>query len=188
MLLGNVMTVFLGITSFLVVIPALWLLCRGLWPERVARAAARCDRNLYKPLLTGVPVTMATLILAGIFRKLPGGGPLIAGAMLCAYIVFASAGISGLAAIIGGRLSRQPEVAPMQATLRGSAILALTFLIPVLGWFLILPASMLIGSGAMALTFLDGNQKTAGSSLAPAPPRPAARELVNEYRGFAAGR
>ncbi|HYL99240.1 MAG TPA: hypothetical protein VEZ90_09815 [Blastocatellia bacterium] len=188
MLLGDVMTVFLGVAAFVILIPALWRLCQALWPDRAAQAAARCSRNIYKPLLVGVPVTFIALILAGTFKRLPAGGALISGALLCSYLVFASIGISGLAHMIGQRLAGHSTVRPMQSTVRGSAVLVLTYLIPVLGWFLILPASLIIGAGAAALSFFNAGQKTIGASLAPSLPHTATRDLTSEYRGFAAGR
>jgi hypothetical protein len=44
--------------------------------------------------------------------------------------------------------------APWRVTLRGGAALGLAFLLPILGWFVILPMSMTVGCGASFLSLL----------------------------------
>ena len=44
---------------------------------------------------------------------------------------------------------------PWRSTLRGGVVLELTYLLPFLGWFVILPASIIIGSGAANLGLLS---------------------------------
>jgi hypothetical protein len=68
----------------------------------------------------------------------------------------AHTGVSGLATSIGRRLaSPLDEQRPWRSTLRGGVVLELTFLLPILGWFVIQPASIIIGSGAANLNLLS---------------------------------
>jgi hypothetical protein len=68
----------------------------------------------------------------------------------------AHTGVSGLATSIGRRLSSPlDEQRPWRSTLRGGLVLELTYLLPFLGWFVILPASIIIGSGAANLGLLS---------------------------------
>jgi hypothetical protein len=67
-------------------------------------------------------------------------------------MVHAHAGVAGLATAIGHRLtSPVDDERPWRSTLRGGVVLELTYLLPILGWFGILPLSIIIGSGAATL-------------------------------------
>ena len=64
-------------------------------------------------------------------------------------ILFASNGIAGLATVVGQRLPSPGDAErPWNATIRGGIVLELAFLLPFLGWFVLLPVSLLIGAGA----------------------------------------
>ncbi|HXG66371.1 MAG TPA: hypothetical protein VNO70_14830, partial [Blastocatellia bacterium] len=123
-------------------------------PNAAAAACNRTSRNLLIPFLAGLPVTAVMLITAGAIKNIAGGaGVIAAGAVVCLYLIYASTGVAGLATTIGRRL-KSPDDAerPWKATLRGSITLELTWLLPILGWFLILPASVIIGAGAMTMS------------------------------------
>ena len=72
MLMADTMAIFLVVLGFMLALPGLWLLCRGLWPNRVNRAALTCGRSLYKPFLVGLPVTLGALILAFAAKLMAG--------------------------------------------------------------------------------------------------------------------
>ena len=63
---------------------------------------------------------------------------------------WAFVGLSGLARHVGDRLT-SPEETPWRAHLRGSIVLSLAFLFPILGWLLVFPISLILGSGAASL-------------------------------------
>jgi hypothetical protein len=163
MLMADTMAIFFVILGFMLAFPALWLLCRGLWPNAVAAATAECDKSLFKRFAAGLPVTLAALILAGALRKMPGSfGAIAAGGLISVYLVYAAAGVAGLATCIGLRLNSPADSErPWRATLRGSIVLELTCLLPIIGWFLILPASIIIGSGATSLALFKLKRYTA---------------------------
>jgi cobalamin synthase len=67
--------------------------------------------------------------------------------------------VAGLATCIGERLASPTDTGrAWQATLRGSIVLVLTYLLPILGWFVIIPASFIVGSGSAVLSLLDRTQ------------------------------
>jgi len=160
MLLADTMAIFLVVLGFMLALPGLWLLCRGLWPNRVNFAALACGKSLYKPFLVGLPVTLGALILASASKSLPGPlGTIWAGAIICLYLMQASVGVAGLATCIGERLASPADTGrAWRATLRGSIVLVLTYLLPGLGWFVIIPASFIIGSGSAVLALLNRTQ------------------------------
>lgn len=160
MLMADTMAIFLVVLGFMLALPGLWLLCRGLWPNRVNYAALTCGKSLYKPFLAGLPVTLGALILASASKSMPGPvGSIWAGAIVCLYLMQASVGVAGLATCIGERLASPTDSGrAWRATLRGSIVLVLTYLLPILGWFVIIPASFIIGSGSAVLSLLNRTQ------------------------------
>ena len=153
MLMADTMAIFLVILGVMLAFPGLWLLCRGLWPDIVAAAAARCRKSLWSSFLVGLPITAVMIFLTTIFFNVLGPIGKIAGvALICLYLLYAHTGVAGLATSIGQRLSSPvDEARPWRATLRGGVVLEVAYLLPVLGWFGILPASIIIGCGAATL-------------------------------------
>jgi hypothetical protein len=157
MLMADTMSIFFVILGMMLALPGLWLLCRGLWPEAVAAAAERCRKGLWSSFLAGLPITILMAAVTAILFNVLGPVGKIAGVgVVCLYMLQAHAGVSGLATSIGRRLAAPlDEQRPWRSTLRGGVVLELTYLLPFLGWFVILPASIIIGSGAANLGLLS---------------------------------
>jgi len=157
MLMADTMSIFFVILGMLLAFSGLWLLCRGLWPEAVAAAADRCGKRLWSSFLVGLPITIVMLGLTKtLFNILGPAGKIASVGVICLYMLQAHTGVSGLATSIGRRLgSPLDEPRSWRSTLRGGVVLELTYLIPFLGWFLILPASIVIGCGAANLGLLS---------------------------------
>ncbi len=151
MLMADTMAIFFVFLGFLLAFPGLWLLCRGLWPQTVANAAATCRNGLLKPFFAGLPLTVAMLLAAVALGNLGPPGKIAAAAIACFYLMIANCGVAGLATMIGERLASPTKAVDQEAwrtTLRGGVAMELAYLLPILGWFLILPVSVTIGCGA----------------------------------------
>ncbi|MDX6709116.1 MAG: hypothetical protein QOH96_132 [Blastocatellia bacterium] len=152
MLMADTMAVFFVIVGMMLAFPGLWLLCLGLWPQTVGEAAERCRRGLRLSFLVGLPVTIVVVFSTlKLVNSLGGLGKAAGIGLFCAFMLHAHIGVSGFATAIGKRLASPVDQArEWRATLRGGVVLELTYLLPILGWFIILPVSIVIGSGAAA--------------------------------------
>lgn len=149
MLMADTMAVFFVILGLLLAFPALWLMARGLWPGTVTAARDLFERGLLRSLALGLPVVMAVILTTALVSRAGTPGKIAAVGLVCFAIMIAACGVAGLATLIGERLSTADDVGrEWSATLRGGVILALTWLLPVLGWFVILPLTMTAGLGA----------------------------------------
>ncbi len=157
MLMADTMSIFFVILGMMLALPGLWLLCRGLWPEAVASAADRCRKRLWTSFLVGLPITiMMVTVTALLFNVLGPIGKIAGLGVVCLYMLQAHTGVAGLATAIGRRLAApNDEQRAWRSTLRGGVVLELAYLLPILGWFVILPASIIIGSGAANLGLLS---------------------------------
>jgi hypothetical protein len=158
--MANIVAYFFGVLGFMVAFPGLWLLCRSLWPKLVDHSNEDCANGLLKPFLVGLPVTVITFFVAIALTKI--GGP-IAGiaaiATCCLFIIYASIGVSGLVTVIGQRLpSPADKDRPWNATIRGGVVLELSWLLPILGWFVLMPASFVIGAGTATRSLIKSGK------------------------------
>jgi hypothetical protein len=124
----------------------------------VTEAAAICGKGLIKPFVAGLPVTVAMIFAVAVLSNFGPAGKIAAVAMACLYLTIANCGVAGLVTVVGERLASPPgnmdSMQPWRATLRGGAALGLASLLPILGWFVIFPASVIVGCGASLISLL----------------------------------
>src|SRR5215470_8404409 len=175
MLMADTMAIFFVILGLLLAFPGLWVLCRGLWPRAVTKAAAVCGEGLIKPFLAGLPITAVTVFAAAALGNFGPAGKIAAIATVCLYLMIANCGVAGLVTVVGEKLAgpsgNVDSQQPWRATLRGSVALGLASLLPILGWFVILPVALIIGCGANLLSSLRAlSASRVRSGQAPASP------------------
>jgi hypothetical protein len=150
MLFSTVLIWLLVAVAFVVALPALWLLARGLWPEKVERQRVVAGRGLFRCFLIGLGPLIAGVILIAVLSKLPqmgalavlGGGALIAWGFM---------GAGGIAALIGERL--WPQIEPWRQTKHGGLTIMCCALLPIVGWAVLLPLIAIIGWGINVRTW-----------------------------------
>lgn len=160
MLFADLMAWVFGISALLAGLTALWLLCAGLWPRAVERTVEDLGRGIIKPLLVGIPIT---LIVAAAFigaTKLPNPFSGVLGVGLgSAFLLYAGVGIAGLATVVGKRLPSPVDTErPWKATIRGSLVLGFVWVLPFVGWFVLMPASIFIGAGATLRSLISAGK------------------------------
>ncbi len=155
MIFADVMIVVFIIIGLLLAFPAYWLLWQALFPGFIRKARLRAERSPLKALALGVPlgvfgfaVSLALLAAPNGLAKILGAAGLI-GLFGCAF-----AGASGLCWLIGERLpSVRDQEQAWRPVLRGGMILELSFLLPFLGWLVLLPLSLMFGLGCWLLAW-----------------------------------
>jgi hypothetical protein len=148
-------------------ITAYFLLARALWPRLSAAAEARFARAPILSIVTGLPLALLVLIVAG---KLIGSSAGIVGWPLAAIAIGAAlAGGSGVAARVGKALASPADLGREWApVLRGGLVILLASLLPILGWFVILPALLAGGLGAAVLGVLRPIRAAEAAPASPA--------------------
>lgn len=162
MFLADVTAIALSIIGFLLSLQGLWLLCRAIWPKRVRQAAQRCQTSRIASLLVGIPMTVVILGLAGAIARRGGTpGHVLGWTIGSIFLLYAGTGMSGFATFVGERLaSPYDALRPWWATVRGGAAVELAALFPVIGWFVLLPVVMMLGVGAVTLSFFGNSPRS----------------------------
>ena len=150
MLLADTMAIVFSVIGLLLAFPALWLVCLGIWPALTENAVAVCRKSLPKSFFLGLPIAVSAFIFSQLLTKAEGpAGQMLPVIWLGLFLIFAQAGNVGVATLIGERLTSPAYVQrPWLRTLRGGIALELSWLLPFVGWFIILPVSICIGLGA----------------------------------------
>jgi hypothetical protein len=149
--LADVFTYLFVILGFLIVFVGYWLMAYGLFPQFTERCAARLSAAPVKTTLIGA-VTLVPLVALGftISSKAPNAlGKILGVGLALIALLGALFGASGLALRIGeGLKSTRDEAEPWRRVLRGGSVLGLTFVLPFLGTFVLMPFAFISGFGA----------------------------------------
>ncbi len=152
MIMADVLTWFLVIIGTWVVLNCYWLTAAALFPRVVDGCAERYARRPIAATMVGVGI-LAPLMVFAITAMKVANHPLVGGAMLALLSVpafLALIGSAGLARRIGAGLSSDTATMPV-CVARGGAVLAFTFLLPLVGWFVVLPFALVSGFGASVM-------------------------------------
>ncbi len=170
MLMADVFVWVFFILGLMIAFPASWLLFFAVSNKGVVRAQDRVRRMPIVTFFVGVGAIFLIVAAVGLLAATA-----LAPLQTLAFIVAASGmaftmfGVSGIARQIGSMLpSGIDRDSPWRAHLRGGIVLELSFLIPVLGWFLILPMTLILGAGAATLSVLFRRAPADAEASAPA--------------------
>lgn len=151
MLLADTFAIFLVVAGILISFPCMWLVCRALWPEVVRHSVNAASKSLFKSFWLGLILTALAVAIVVALGKLPGSAGQILGVVSFSILfLIAQIGVASLATLVGQRLpSPADESRPWKSTQRGGTVLVISFLFPLVGWFLLLPGSIVVGLGTV---------------------------------------
>jgi hypothetical protein len=145
----------LGLIVLAVCILALLLVVAAVWPGFTLRAKANLEVSPGKSLMVGL---VNYVFLGAIVLVAANLGPVAVIGLLLLGVLLAGTflGLPAAALLVGERLRqlREREATRWDELLTGGAALYLAVLVPLVGWFLLLPALCLWSFGAAALTLL----------------------------------
>ena len=168
MILADILQWFLLIVGAMSTLVAHWLVAHALFPELVARARERYGRQALRVTLVGLALAVPILLVAiAIAKKLPHPLPQsIAVGLVLITAALALIGSAGLVERIGLGLPAPLDTAqPWRRILRGGVALAFAFLMPFLGWFVLLPWTLVSGLGAWVLAGRAAREALAKAAL-----------------------
>lgn len=152
MLMADVLMVALIIAGLIASFQGLWLLCRAVWPGAVRRSGVIIRERPKAVFCVGLAVGAMWILAIALVAQLGPVGQFLAFGVFCVGFLFISCGVSGLATLIGEGLQSPADAErPWKATLRGGIALGLVYPLPVVGWFLVIPGSLVLGAGAMVV-------------------------------------
>ena len=166
MIMADVLKIFLIVVGLLTVYVSYWLVAQALFPQVVQRAR----QHYAKPVritLIGLIAAMLPVIIGAAISNLPNPALKITGVtFMLIPAMLGLVGSAGLAQRIGAGLpSPADETQPWRRVLRGGILMALTFLLPFVGWIVLPIWALVSGFGAFILSV-----KELKNATEPAPP------------------
>jgi hypothetical protein len=155
----------LGI-AFPGMLTAWWL----LFPGTVERASKRVSTTPGRCFGLGVLATLMLAIPAAALLALPVGGAKLLGIVLVAAgLAFASLGAAGMAAAMGRVWRRHAGENASQtgSFVRAAVVLELAAAFPFLGWFVFIPASILVSLGGAVFAVLRWESRSSADGVVP---------------------
>lgn len=162
--LGDIALVFGLLIALGLALPGLALTWGLLCPTIVARSRLRLERTPGRTFAAGLGALAGGGLLVGLAFA---GGPVPGWFALGLLLTLASVGGAGMAALLGERLRAEGGTyTPAGALLRGAVALELAVIVPVIGWFVILPLGTVAMLGAATGALLRPRSR----SVMPTPP------------------
>jgi hypothetical protein len=151
MIMADVWKIVFLILGTQAVMVSYWLLAAALFPRALARARTGYDQRTGPLTAIGLVATLPALLVGGALLQ---GGPhpllkLLGAILVSAPVALGLAGSAGLCDRIGAGLPGDADARlPWRRVLRGGIVLSFAFVLPVLGWFVLLPWTLISGVGA----------------------------------------
>jgi hypothetical protein len=154
MIFADILFWFLMVAGAYLALNAYWLAAVALFRPAVERAHETYATRPVAATLVGLAALVPVGLVFAVFAHSPHPAvKLLTGAALMVPLILALVGSAGLADRIGAGLGSPVDGdQPWRRVLRGGAVLALLFVVPVLGWFTVFPLTLASGLGAVLLS------------------------------------
>lgn len=136
-----------------------------LWPRRIGLAVAKASAEPRRALLLGLvnvlffaTVLLGLLALASRFENTVIGAALLLLALVVALVLglLLSLGLSAMTYLVGERL--QPHAIRPRQSILAASLLVFACLTPLLGWLILFPYVIGLGTGAVILSLFHRDQ------------------------------
>jgi hypothetical protein len=176
--MADVQAIFGALLALGIIFPGMLTAWWLLFPTTVERARLRLEQTPWRCFWLGGILSIVLAIPIATLLALPSGAATFIGASLLAVtLVLASLGATGLAAKMGEQLARRANgLSPAGAFVRGAVALELAAAFPILGWFIVIPLTIVTALGATAFALLHWMPVLQGEvrgQAAPLPQEPA---------------
>jgi hypothetical protein len=150
MIMADVFAVFGTLLALGIALPGLLLTWRLLLPKIVIRAQQRLGQTPWQCFFAGGVILVAYLVPVIILLNLPlGVFKAAGGGAIFGLVAMTSVGAAGLAGLMGERLQNLGLSSSVPgATIRGAVAMGLAAVFPVVGWFIFIPVTFIMATGA----------------------------------------
>ena len=149
--MADVYAVFGTLLALGIAFPGLLSGCWLLFPGVVGRAQVRVSATPMRSLFLGIGGLFLLVIPVAVLNAMAFGlAKLLAAMLVFSAFGVATLGAASIAVEMGDRLLglAAPTLTRSGAVLRGAVALELAAIFPIVGWFLVIPGTLLIGFGA----------------------------------------
>lgn len=170
MIMSDVAAIVATVLAALLAMPSIALVYGVFFPGFARRAEMRVTRNPIATFFVGLVSGAIILAFAAALGQGNAAMKLMSAIVAMGGGWAALSGMSGIAARIGhATASPVDRERPWRAIVRGSVIMELACLFPLVGWLLIYPIAIVTGLGAAALALIPAGAPQVAAPAAPQP-------------------
>ena len=170
MIMADVWKILFLIVGSQTVMVSYWLLAAALFPGALQRSRRAYDARSWRLTMVGLATTLPMLLIGASLLQ-QGPHPLlklIGAVLVSAPVALGLVGSAGLCDRIGAGLPGDADARlPWRRVLRGGTVLSFAFVLPVIGWFVLLPWTLVSGVGA-SLGAWRGARRASATAVLPA--------------------
>lgn len=155
--------------GLILVVAAYYTLGASMAPQLTERARLRLARRPWLPVLIGLALSVPWVVIALVLMNLPSGAVKFAGAALLAMWVLG--GLLGGASIAQHIGRVDGESFRWSHTFRGGLFVVLTWILPIVGWLVMLPLTLAAGIGCLVLGLFPMRAASEGHHVEHAAPQ-----------------
>jgi hypothetical protein len=157
MTIGDVLAVVAGVGGTCVAVWALLLGMALLFSRRASLAQQSFETSPWRVLATGGMLLLVGSGGAIVLLNQPNGVlKLVGWVLLLGVLALSALGAGGLALVIGTCVQRaEPRMSDFGALLRGAGLLIAAGLVPLLGWFFVVPITIITSTGPVGMRCVD---------------------------------
>lgn len=151
MIMADVFKILFLVLGGLIIVNAYWLLTESLCANAVRRARDLYTNRPLRTTLVGVAAGAPSTFLGIVLLSSGGGLPSFAGfTVLSLLVLIALFGSTGFVRLVGeGLPTERGAREPWRAVMRGGSVVSIACLLPIAGWFIVLPLTLASGIGAV---------------------------------------
>lgn len=175
---ATVYTYLLIHIGVILVVTAYYVFGAAVAPGLTERARARFVRRPWLPLVLGLVLSVPWVVLVLVLLNVENGAAKFAGAALgCVWVLCSLLGGAGMAQHVGR--SGEVDGSPTWITsVRGGLFITLTWILPLVGWLVMLPLTLSTGLGCLILGMFPGRAAPTSRSTPTATPAPVPEQSL----------
>ena len=160
MSIGDSITLVSCLAGLMLALPAFLVFLSMTFNRTTYRAAERLAGGWIRIFFMGLIPIVAVGFGAGLLVSLGSIFQLIGAVVYLFLLLWVFSGVASFARLIGARLSEfnQRDTSPLVETIVGAFILSFAFAFPLVGWFLLLPLTIVIGTGAVVSAWFSRSE------------------------------
>lgn len=151
----------------ILVVTAYYTVSAALAPQLAERSRTRFAQHPWSTLFIGLAVSIPWVVVAMVTLNASNGlAKFVGGILLALWILAALVGGAGVAQHIGANASSNSN--DWTQTVRGGLLMTLTWVLPVVGWFGMLPLTLITGVGCLTKDVFAKTPQPTESASTPA--------------------
>jgi len=160
------------LAGMMLALPALLAFLSMIFPHTIERAAQRLERGWILPFFAGIIPLGMVGVVGSLLLSLGSVAQFCGSLVWLALLTWGFSGLAVMGRLIGAHIGEATRSNALIETLIGGVILAFAIAFPIIGWFVIFPVGVVLGTGALNIALvLNIWGRLSGFAAAPIKPK-----------------